>query len=289
MAADDAPRIAERLRAASPDVLLVLQVMAVPPGRTMRVLDALEDLPLVVWGLHLERAAGDDYDHSDIATEGATVGTSQLVSMMVRRARPLALVVGRFNDPSTVARVGHAVSAAWAARRIATGRLARVGSEPPGYDCVVCDPTTLTSATGLEVVDIRPGGTGEALRGDRRGARPSRMWLEADERVRAGRRVITRRRGSAALAPLRCCARGVRRRAPDRCRSNQLSRPRASLLSRGGYCPVFRSRARDHPRRAVGVRRRHADRRRAPDHEAARGRLRYTTSSRRSTTTLTRS
>ena len=180
LAAEDAPRIAERLRAASPDVLLVLQVMAVPPGRTARVLDALADLPLVVWGLHLERAAGDDYDHSDIATEGATVGTSQLVSMLVRGERPLALVVGQLNDPSTVARVGRAVRAAWAARRIATGRLARVGSEPPGYDCVVCDPATLTSATGLQVVDIQPAEL--ARRYAKTGEDAiDRMWLEADE------------------------------------------------------------------------------------------------------------
>ena len=104
--ADGAPQAAERMRAADPEVLLVLQVMAVPPARTTRVLDALSHLPLVVWGIHLERAAGDAYDHSDIATEGATVGTSQLVSMLVRGERPLALVVGRLSDPSTVAAAG---------------------------------------------------------------------------------------------------------------------------------------------------------------------------------------
>jgi L-arabinose isomerase len=154
LSGEDAPLIAERLRASQPEVLLVLQVMAVPPGRTTRVLDELADLPLVVWGLHLERAAAEAYDHSDIATEGATVGTSQLVTMLVRSERPLALVVGRLSDPGVVAQVTGALRAARAARRIATGRLARVGSEPPGYDCVVCDPAQLTSAIGLEVVDI---------------------------------------------------------------------------------------------------------------------------------------
>jgi L-arabinose isomerase len=156
LSAEEAPQVAERLCGAGTEVLLVVQVMAVPPGRTTRVLDALADLPLVVWGLHLERRAEEDYDHSDIATEGATVGTSQLVSMLVRRERPLALHVGRLSDPQTVAEVGDSLRAAWAARRIATGRLARVGSEPPGYDCVVCDPAELTNAIGLQVVEIAP-------------------------------------------------------------------------------------------------------------------------------------
>ena len=98
LGADDAPRVADSLRSSGAEVLLVVQVMAVPPGRTTRVLDALADLPLVVWGLHLERRAGEEYDHSDIATEGATVGTSQLVSMLTRQARPLALHVGRPSD-----------------------------------------------------------------------------------------------------------------------------------------------------------------------------------------------
>jgi L-arabinose isomerase len=153
---EEAEQVAEQLRASGAEALLVVQVMAVPPARTTRVLDALGDLPLVVWGLHLERRAGEAYDHSDIATEGATVGTSQLVSMLVRRERPFALQVGRLSDPGTVAAVEGALRAAWASRRIASGRLARVGSEPPGYDCVVCDPGELTAAIGLQVIDLAP-------------------------------------------------------------------------------------------------------------------------------------
>jgi L-arabinose isomerase len=154
--AEDAPRVAGVLHGSGAEVLLVIQVMAVPPARTTRVLDALPGLPLVVWGLHLERRTGEEYDHSDIATEGATVGTSQLVSMLVRHERPLELHVGRPTDAATVAAVQASLRAAWAARRIATGLLARVGSEPPGYDCVVCDPAELTAAIGLRVVDFAP-------------------------------------------------------------------------------------------------------------------------------------
>ena len=148
--------VAARLRAVEADALLVLQVMAVPPGRTAAVLDRIPELPLVVWGIHLETGAGRAYDHSDIATEGATVGTSQLLSLLTRRGRPLALYIGRLGDPVTTQAVADALLAARAARRISTGTLARVGREPEGYDCVVCDTDALAEAIGLRVVETAP-------------------------------------------------------------------------------------------------------------------------------------
>jgi L-arabinose isomerase len=153
---DATEEVAAGLRGAAPDALLVLQVMAVPPGRTAAVLDRVPDLPLVVWGIHLEPSAGRGYDHSDIATEGATVGTSQLLALLTRDARPLALHVGRLGDPATTKSVADALLAASAARRISTGTLARVGREPDGYDCVVCDTNALTRAIGLRVVETAP-------------------------------------------------------------------------------------------------------------------------------------
>jgi L-arabinose isomerase len=156
LSAEDAAAVAERLRASAPEAVLVVQAMAVPPARAMAVLDALADRPLVVWGLHERRAAGGGFDHSDITTEGATVGTTQLVNLLVRRGRPLSLHVGRLDDPRLVTQVAQAVRAAAAARRIATGTLARVGDPPPGYDCVTCDLDALTAALGLHVLDVAP-------------------------------------------------------------------------------------------------------------------------------------
>jgi L-arabinose isomerase len=163
LSAEEAPAVAARLRAAAPDVLLVVQVMAVPPARTMAVLDTLPELPLVVWALH-ERASVDDrFDHSDITTEGATVGTSQLANLLVRRPRPFALRVGRLGDPVAESGVTAALRVAGAARAIATATLARVGAPPPGYDCVTCDPATLTAALGLRVLDVAPAELAEAF------------------------------------------------------------------------------------------------------------------------------
>jgi L-arabinose isomerase len=155
-AADDAGSVASRVRASAPEVLLVVQTMAVAPAGTMRVLDELDDVPLVVWAMNRRPSAAGSFDHSDITTEGATVGASQLVNLIVRQGRPLALEVGQLRDPSTVQRVSGSIVVAAAARRLSRATLARVGDEPDGYDCVVCDFPALSSALGLTVAKLEP-------------------------------------------------------------------------------------------------------------------------------------
>lgn len=154
--AEDAPAVADRLRAGAPEALLVVQAMAVPPARTMAVVDALADLPLVVWALHERREAGGDYDHADITTEGATVGGSQLANLLVRRSDPFAFHVGLLGDAEVHDAVALALRSAAVAHRIRTGTLARVGDPPPGYDCVTCDLGELSAAIGLRVLDVAP-------------------------------------------------------------------------------------------------------------------------------------
>jgi len=151
--AEEAAAVAGRLGAAEPEAILVVQVMAVPPARTMAVLDALAELPLVLWAMH-QRDVGSGFDHSDITIEGATVGSSQLANLLGRGERHFEVVVGRHADPATLAAVGEALAAAAAARRLATATLARVGEPPPGYDCVVCDFAELRERVGIEVVDF---------------------------------------------------------------------------------------------------------------------------------------
>lgn len=155
-AESDSNAVAERIRALAPDVLVVLQLMAVPPARTSALLERLSDLPLVVWGLNLRRHVPTDYDHAEITTEGATVGVTQLVSMLTRTSRPYALCIGPEGDRALIEALERSLRAAWTARRISMGTLARVGSEPPGYDCVVCDHSELESALGLKVIEIPP-------------------------------------------------------------------------------------------------------------------------------------
>lgn len=161
---EEAPAVARRLRANAPEVVLVTQVMAVPPARTMAVLDELADLPVVVWAMNRESSAGGSFDHSDITTEGATVGTSQLANLLVRARRHFALEVGRLSDPPTQRAVLESVRTAATARRLATAKVARIGSPPPGYDCVTCDAAELEAALGVSIVDIEPAELALAFR-----------------------------------------------------------------------------------------------------------------------------
>jgi L-fucose isomerase-like protein len=154
--AGNAAEVVGRIETAAPDAILVLQLMAVPPARTTAVLDALRELPVVVWGAHGTASPEHGYGHAHITTEGATVGSSQLVSMLVRTRRPFAFHVGRLGDPDTAAAVTCSTLAARTARCIRQGTLARIGPQPDGYDCVVCDPEELRQALGLRLINVPP-------------------------------------------------------------------------------------------------------------------------------------
>jgi L-arabinose isomerase len=134
------------------DAVLVLQTMATPPAWT---LPALGDRPVVVWAAH-RRALPSGFDHAAITTEGATVGAPMLTSLLVREGRPFELVLGRIDEPATVARVGDALVAAAAATRLRRARIGRVGRPLDGYACVDTDDALLRAATGIELVPIAP-------------------------------------------------------------------------------------------------------------------------------------
>jgi L-arabinose isomerase len=137
---------------AQADAVLVLQTMATPPAWT---LPALGDRPVVVWAAH-RRALPSGFDHAAITTEGATVGAPMLTSLLVRDGRPFELVLGRIDDPATVARVAQALIAAAAATRLRRARIGRVGRPLDGYACVDTDDALLRAATGIELVSIEP-------------------------------------------------------------------------------------------------------------------------------------
>lgn len=155
--------------AAQADAVLVLQTMATPPAWT---LPALGDRPVVVWAAH-RRALPSGFDHAAITTEGATVGAPMLTSLLVREGRPFELVLGRVDDPASVARVGDALVAAAAASRLRTARIGRVGRPLDGYACVDTDDALLRTATGIELVPIDPAEVLELYR------------AVSDDRVRA--------------------------------------------------------------------------------------------------------
>ena len=151
-AAQLAPLLAER----RVHVLLVAQTMAVPPTHVLALLDAVPDLPLVVWAAHRTGMVGAAVDHGSITAEGATVGTPMLTNLLIRRRRAFDLVMGRLEDTACVARVREAVRIAGVAGGLRGARIGRVGGPITGYDCVDADPEALQAATGIQIVPIAP-------------------------------------------------------------------------------------------------------------------------------------
>jgi L-arabinose isomerase len=135
------------------EAILVLQTMATPPTPTLRLLGSV---PVVIWAAHRSGHFDPDFDHGSITSDGATVGTPMLTSVLVRDGRPFELTLGPVDDPETVREVGFALRAAAAAGRLARARIGRVGRPLDGYACVDTDDDRLRAATGIELVPIEP-------------------------------------------------------------------------------------------------------------------------------------
>lgn len=154
----------ERIARLEPDVLLIVQSMATPPGYTVPALEALADVPPVVFAVHRRRRLPATYRHEDITAEGATVGTSQLANVLGRRRRRWLPVVGVLDDPGTQDALRRALRAAAATARIRRARIGLVGRVQDGYDCVECDPRELQQALGPTVVQLEPSAFRDAYR-----------------------------------------------------------------------------------------------------------------------------
>lgn len=143
------------------DAVLVLQTMATPPART---LPELGPLPVVVWAAHRPGGFPDRFDHGAITSEGATVGSPMLTSLLVRAGRPFELVLGRIDDGAAQRAVTEALTAAAAATRLSRARIGRVGRPLEGYDCVDANDELLWRTTGIELVPIEPAEVRELYR-----------------------------------------------------------------------------------------------------------------------------
>ena len=134
----------------------MLKTMGPPPAWT---LGELPGVRLVVWAAHRRSTVPKETDQAYITTEGATVGTPMLTSVLVREKRPFELVVGRVADPAPVA---EALRGAAAATRVRRSRVARVGVVQDGYACVDTPSALLHEKLGVEVVQLEPREVREA-------------------------------------------------------------------------------------------------------------------------------
>ena len=153
---EDGAALAAQSREAGAECVLVVMTMAVMPAFARTCLDALPELPVVVWALHRQERLPPAFDHAAITAEGATVGAPMLTNLLVRAGRPFELVLGRADDPETVATLERALITAAAARRLARARIARVGRPIDGYDSVDADAERLRAATGIAIVPLEP-------------------------------------------------------------------------------------------------------------------------------------
>ena len=140
--------------AARVDAVVVACTMASPPSTVAEILEHLRPTPVVVWAARRHGRLSASYTHAEIARDGATVGTPQLTSLLVRTDRKFDLVDGALDDSAAMPRVRGAAGAATAAGRIRRARIGRVGRPLPGYACVDADENRLTEALGVEVVTL---------------------------------------------------------------------------------------------------------------------------------------
>jgi L-arabinose isomerase len=138
------------------EVVLVLATMAVLPSVSLAALEPLADRPIVVWALAQGDAVDFGTDLARIVLDGGTVGAPLLTSVLVRAGRAFELVLGPLEDGATLARVGRAIRAGAAARRISRARVGRVGQPLEGYGCVDLDTERLHDQIGTTVVPISP-------------------------------------------------------------------------------------------------------------------------------------
>lgn len=159
--------VAERVRAAGAEALVVALSMAVPPAFTLAALERLRELPLLVVALGRRGRFDASHSHADITAEGATVGVPQLTNVLQRQGRRHQVVVAPLDavtDLPSVSELTRALRALTAAGRLRSARIARVGQPIDGYDCVDCDDSVLRAATGIELVDVEPAVVQEAYR-----------------------------------------------------------------------------------------------------------------------------
>jgi L-arabinose isomerase len=154
--ADEAVALAPGYLHAGIDALLVVQTMAAPPAYALHLIEALADVPVVVWALHETGLVEGSFDHGGITTQGATVGAPMLSNILGRHGRPFELLLGRLADEGTLARVRDALRLAAVARGIRRSRIGRVGAPLDGYLHVDVGDDELRAGTGIEVVRIRP-------------------------------------------------------------------------------------------------------------------------------------
>ena len=130
--------------------VVVVASMAAPPATAMAVLDLLPGVPVVIWAVSRREAQKEDFSHSDVTTEGSTVGGPMVGSALARLGRPFSVVASTIEAPGAIAAE---TRRAVAAGRVSRSRILRVGDAMPGYTTVVA-PSGGLDRLGIDIVDV---------------------------------------------------------------------------------------------------------------------------------------
>ena len=130
--------------------VVVVASMAAPPSTAMAVLDLLPGVPVVIWAVSRHQALNHDFSHSDVTTEGSTVGGPMVGSALARQGRPFSVVASTIEEPGAITTE---IRRAVAAGHVSRSRILRVGEPIPGYTTVVAPPGELESL-GITIVDV---------------------------------------------------------------------------------------------------------------------------------------
>jgi L-arabinose isomerase len=137
---------------AAADAIVIISSMAVPPSTGMALLSVLPGTPVVIWAVSDADSLPAGFSHSDITSQGATVGAPMLASALARAGRPFDLVVSTLETP---ARIDGAVRSAAAAGRVRQARVLSIGEHIPGYTTVV-PPAGTIEGLGPTIVHVKP-------------------------------------------------------------------------------------------------------------------------------------
>lgn len=151
---ESASSAARKFREADVDVLIACCVMWSEDQPILRVLEQMEDTPLVLWCWTPEVTLPESLTALDLIKWSGPVGAQQISGALRRSGRKFALVMGNHTEKETLREIGDFVAAASVARGL---KHARIGLIPYRFHVMTntwVDEFKLMSKLGVDVIYV---------------------------------------------------------------------------------------------------------------------------------------
>jgi len=146
-----------KFKEANVDALVACCAMWSEDQPLLRVLEELEDIPLLLWCWTPGTALPESLTALDLIKWSGPVGAQQISGALRRSGRKFTFVIGNHNEKETIREIQEFLGAAAVARSL---RHARVGLLPYRYDVMTntwVDEFDLMSRIGIDVIYISVG------------------------------------------------------------------------------------------------------------------------------------